>query len=294
MLPIGYVMDKYEKLYLSNNQWEKLQNPGARNKPIPPTKKLLSGIRIKKSLEAIKLSQQRLVELPRFKVLLEKHGLKQSSYSREMISKLINKTDNVSDKDFIEWIKIFLSFFYTDRCILISREEIPEKDPEFFIVWLQEYCRKWESRKDTMKNTSRQLEPYNWKRSMVSRKEVIVGRWEGDAVQEFSDSKKIPAKVKGELAIHQNDIIRGKLRYTYEVNEEKIINSIIVYGRFLFESFLRLNYENKEDFVKQFGAAILQLDPTGTYLEGKFIGFGSKSKKIIQADILLKKVNVDG
>lgn len=283
-------MKNYNNLYLSKEQWEKLRNSVTEKKRIPLTRKQFSVYRIKTSLRAIKLSQQRLVELASFNALFKKHNLKQESYSRETIAKLLNKPEVISDREFLEWIEIFMSFFYTDLCLFISPEEHPDEDPEEFNVWLQNYWRQWENRKDEQKYVALQMKAFDDQNCIVSRKKAIIGRWEGKAVQEFKDGTKIPAKVEGKLKILQDDIISGELNYSFKFQEEKITNAIKLYGRFLYASFLRFNYENCDDFVKQFGAAILELDTTGSYLDGNYIGYGVRTKKLFKADVHLKKV----
>lgn len=286
-------MKKYDNLYLSKKQWDKLRNSVTEKIIIPLTRKQFSVNRIKKSLRAIKLSQQRLVELDSFNALFKKHNLKQESYSRETIAKLLNKPEIICDREFIEWIKIFMSFFYTDLCLFISPEEHPDEDPEEFNVWLQNYWRRWEDRKDEQKYVALQMKAFEDLNCIVSRKKAIVGRWEGKAVQVLKDGTRIPEKVEGELKMLQDDMIRGELHFSFKFQEEKITSAIKLYGRFLYASFLRFNYENCDDFVKQFGAAILELDTTGLYLDGNYIGYGFRTKELFKADIHLKKV-VDG
>jgi transcriptional regulator with XRE-family HTH domain len=293
-------MTKFESLFISKDQWEKLQDSVAEKKRIPLTRKQFSEDRIKKALKAIRLSQKRLVELSSFKTLLKKHNLKQESYSRETIAKLLNSSEKVSDRDFIEWIEIFMSFFYTELCLFISPEVCPADDPEDFTDWMQNYCRQWEARKEEKEALDKQMEEFDDQNTIISRKKAIVGRWKGEAVQEFKDGTRIPAKVEGELEMIRKDakdvedeIVCGRLKYSFEYSEEKITDSIDLYGRFRYSSFLRLNYENCDDFVKQFGAAILELDSTGSNLNGKFVGYGSRTEELFKADVHLKKVVTD-
>jgi hypothetical protein len=298
-------MKKFENFYLSKDQWEKLQNYVTKKKEIQEERKQIAAARIKKSLRAIKLSLKRLIKLNSFNELLKKHNLKQQSYSRETISKLLNEIETVSDRDFIEWIKIFMSFFYTELCIFMIPKEHTDKIPkdfnfdpedfdfEDFNVALQDYCRQWEDRKDKMKKFDLKMEQFEDQNLTNDKKKAIIGRWKGDAVQEFSDGRKMLAKVDGELEMKKDDTIRGELKYSFELNGEKFTDTIRLYGRFLYASFLRLNYENSDDFITQFGAVVLKLDATGSFLDGNFIGFGRRTEELFKADVHLKKVFVD-
>jgi hypothetical protein len=312
-------MNKFKNLYLSNDQWKKLQEPGklikpaikdtnvlnlksttsngleaygvcknncrVNNKTISPIRKLFSGKRIKKALKAIMLSQKRLVDVPGFKEAVQSHNLNKKSYSRAAISRFLNRTDEVCDNDYIKWIKVFMHFFYTDQCIFISPEEHPmNEDSEDFLVLFKDYCRRWKDRKNDYKQKKQKTD--------TNRINGIVGRWKGEAVQEFKDGTKIPATLEGELDKDKddNDRVKGKLRYSFEFCNEKITAAFKVSGEFLYDSFLRLDYINVDDFVMQFGAVVLELDSIGSNLKGKFVGYGAISNKIINADVYLKKV----
>lgn len=292
----------FENFYLSNEEWKQLQCSVMESRTkLPITRDLreLSGIRINNALKAIKLTQTQLVELASFRALLREHNLRKDRYSRETIARIVNNCGGLSDHDYIKWINVFSSFFFTDRCIFVPRERSYD-DPELynedskaskkFIEWFQNYCRGWVSRKNKFEYSDKQKRLIAKQKPNINRTKAIVGRWEGDVKQEFKNSEIIPAKVEAELTLDSEDMIQGELIYRFKVNDKLITATFTVCGEFLYDSFLRLNYINVEDFIKQFGAVVLELDPTGSYLTGKFVGFGAHSKRIIKADGYFKKI----
>jgi hypothetical protein len=69
-------------------------------------------------------------------------------------------------------------------------------------------------------------------------------------------------------------------------NKETVTLIAKVEGNFYFERFLRLAYvDETSEGLLLFGAAVLELDARGASLHGKLVGYGAKSKAIVNADV---------
>jgi hypothetical protein len=55
------------------------------------------------------------------------------------------------------------------------------------------------------------------------------------------------------------------------------------------EPFLKLDYKNTTDGVLQFGCWIAKLDGGGRRLEGRYVGYGSISNRIVFGEVSVRK-----
>jgi hypothetical protein len=123
-----------------------------------------------------------------------------------------------------------------------------------------------------------------------SRLSALTGTWKGEAQQAFGPTGD-PFTAK--LFITFDDRTprvrgSGRFRVIFEGQEEDY--GIELVGGFLLDSFLRLEYNSVEPNMVQFGSIILELEPDGKTLNGRYHRYGIKTKKIIFGLICLKKV----
>ncbi len=60
-------------------------------------------------------------------------------------------------------------------------------------------------------------------------------------------------------------------------------------GAFKNERFLKLEYQNKDSNVVNFGTIILELSSTGKSLNGRYVGHGHINERILDGEILVDK-----
>ena len=115
----------------------------------------------------------------------------------------------------------------------------------------------------------------------------IKGKWHGTIHQFVND---------GTTAVFDD----FPIEFNFEVNQKKIIGEsdlnfrgvnieLVAEGYFPAERHLLLTYRNKSDIQMQFGSIVMELNAEGNELEGKYVGYGNISERIIQGIISLKK-----
>jgi len=90
----------------------------------------------------------------------------------------------------------------------------------------------------------------------------------------FKTSKR---KIKGTA-----DIIRSD-KETYQIE---------YYGGMISDSFIRLNYHNKDKSVLRYGVLFLKLSSTGDQINGKFLGYGSVEENFVEGEVYLERMNI--
>src|ERR1700744_2878350 len=105
--------------------------------------------------------------------------------------------------------------------------------------------------------------------SRTKKRYALNGVWRGNAIQNEDPLIAGPYSIELDLNSSAGKIM-GKARVD-DPNESIILT---VNGKFKEEGLLKLDYENKDKTVLQFGTFILKLSPGGKKLTGRFIGFG--------------------
>jgi hypothetical protein len=111
------------------------------------------------------------------------------------------------------------------------------------------------------------------------RKKKLNGNWVGHFTQNkdsFSDFN-IDLKVG-----------RKKISGTGTIGFNK--GKVSLYGGYRNDRFLKLDYQNIDNEIIQFGTIILELSPDNESLNGEFLGYGPKAKKIVAGNIEMKKL----
>jgi len=117
------------------------------------------------------------------------------------------------------------------------------------------------------------------------RRKVLTGKWAGTYIQ---DNKMDGISLNGTvqmILVAGRKVIDGKVFIESGLGQQLEFG---VNGGFKFERFLALSYNNKLQHVAQFGFFLLELSPDATVLEGRILGFGPQSRKIVVAKIRLK------
>ena len=124
--------------------------------------------------------------------------------------------------------------------------------------------------------------------SKSRRKALESAKWIGEGVDLGKVNKEIfeysfngifktsKRKIKGTA-----DIIRSD-KTTYQIE---------YYGGMISDSFIRLNYHNKDKSVLRYGVMFLKLSSTGDEINGKFLGYGTLQENIVEGEVHLKRMN---
>ena len=125
----------------------------------------------------------------------------------------------------------------------------------------------------------------------AERRQAITGRWKGIVHQVIKLSDRpveIPVIVN---LVAGRKIVSGRIHIETVWEGEKRKADFNASGAFIYGAFLHLSYTPSDSSVMQFGSLVLQLDPTGTVLEGRFAGYGQISKAIVGGTIRLEKTD---
>lgn len=124
-----------------------------------------------------------------------------------------------------------------------------------------------------------------------ARQFSITGRWEGHTSQEGGVLVRKDLDVP--LAFSFKSTRRGtqgagSLSITLQGNTTPTTLNMIVKGKFVYERFLKLEYEFEQPLI-QFGFILLELSPDGQTLEGCWMGFGATTRHLIYGTVQLRK-----
>jgi hypothetical protein len=127
-------------------------------------------------------------------------------------------------------------------------------------------------------------ETKDWVSIPRDRRNALQGKWSGDVVQYLADATirkftvEITLVIKGKRINGIGIIIADKL---YHVTLD---------GSFRNDKFLKMDYQNKDPNIVQFGSFVFHLDDEPKDLVGRFVGYGHIAKAIIYGTCELKKV----
>jgi hypothetical protein len=122
---------------------------------------------------------------------------------------------------------------------------------------------------------------------IVGRRKALIGKWKGNIVQD-SDRE------LGEMGIDMvftssGKVIEGDCEFIFpEGNRVRVIKLKFI-GGFYHERFVKFDYTNPEDGVIQFGCAIMILASEGKRLEGRYVGYGSITNRIVSGTVVMHK-----
>lgn len=123
--------------------------------------------------------------------------------------------------------------------------------------------------------------------SIKGDRKAIAGDWAGKIKQELKGAPK-----EGNIEVRFTakwKTIRGEAALDHP-EEGKPRIKLALAGGFPYERYLKFDYKNADESVLQFGCLIAHLTPEGTRLEGRFVGYGSISRRVVYGNIFLDKI----
>lgn len=121
-----------------------------------------------------------------------------------------------------------------------------------------------------------------------SRVTAIEGDWYGEGKQKsLGHDGPLIYPIKFKIEVVEGHEVKGLFSAFHPVLGE--IEFSIIGGFFFFDRFLQVDYRSKKPEVTSFGSIIMELDPSGNSMSGRFLTFGYLSKKIITGDITAKR-----
>lgn len=115
--------------------------------------------------------------------------------------------------------------------------------------------------------------------------EAVNGKWKGYFEQTFGENN-VSIELMLDLKVSLSGSITGKAKVPYQGE----IYDIDVKGGFYSQRFLKMDYENSNKAILQFGAFVFKLSDDSQKLIGYFVGYGHKSGKIIGGNAKVEKV----
>lgn len=125
-----------------------------------------------------------------------------------------------------------------------------------------------------------------------SRKIALDGSWNGKVFQaEWLNGQPINYPFTITLDVSKKEI-KGTGIVHFPMSKTEIHSfNISLKGGFLHDRFLKLDYKNTNQAAMQFGSLILNLSSDGKKLTGRFLGYGSKTEKLVFGELKLEKGN---
>ena len=128
-----------------------------------------------------------------------------------------------------------------------------------------------------------------------SRQPKLVGRWSGTFEQPDypGGPLSVAARVefdRGSGALKGNARVKATLLATHRSGPRDVIITFDLSGGFQHSDLIKLEYRSADPGIVQFGSMMLELNPEGTRLDGRFVGYGSISESIISGIVALTKI----
>jgi hypothetical protein len=127
-------------------------------------------------------------------------------------------------------------------------------------------------------------------KSPVRSARSLNGKWEGRSYQEIGP-KGIPINYPLHLLLTADgEHVTGTMTAEFPHPQEGTIPmEFLVEGEMSYERFLQLHYRSTNDSVIEFGGFISELNDLGNTMNGRFIGYGGISKRIISGRFEFQK-----
>lgn len=130
------------------------------------------------------------------------------------------------------------------------------------------------------------IENRGLKSSSVRRQRALKGVWSGEINQTaFFEHKNKSYPIKIEINPHRKEVF-GYASWSIDGFE----NKVDIKGHYYNERFLAVEYRNVDINKVHFGFLILELSADNESLRGEFLGYGSKSERLISGKMTLRKV----
>jgi hypothetical protein len=136
------------------------------------------------------------------------------------------------------------------------------------------------------------------KRSAESRQKALVprdrrnaleGYWTGHAEKHYSEAGTPTVyELEGDFQV-SGKRVSGDATSSVQIEGKKVAQPLMLSGGFLDNKYLKMDYLSRQKEILEFGCFIVELDSEGKVLEGRFVGYGRRTKGIISGTIKLKK-----
>jgi hypothetical protein len=122
-----------------------------------------------------------------------------------------------------------------------------------------------------------------------ARQSAITGTWRGKVRQRTGFGVKSFQQMIEIKLIAEGNAITGEFidKFNDGTKDQEWPTTVI--GEFFYASFLKVHYRVNDRNIMQFGTMLLELNKNGRALDGKFVGFGATSGKVITGTINLLK-----
>jgi len=128
----------------------------------------------------------------------------------------------------------------------------------------------------------------------TDRLALVPGQWEGRIKQDVAvEGMGRGAKVDMSLSVDGRRIF-GHANLTFRIDGKPSQLVLIVEGRYQNDRFLKFGYTSNVAGATHFGTFILTMNPVGTRLSGRYLGYGAFSEKLVWGDIKLGKASAAG
>lgn len=125
--------------------------------------------------------------------------------------------------------------------------------------------------------------------SSKARRAAALGSWRGEVNQRVgADHTPRGGKCVLELESRRGHIV-GTGDFDFRFNRKSVQLKFDVSGSLWYDRYLKLDYKNANEDAIQFGSIILELNDEGAELAGRFLGYGSISRMIVDGEISLSK-----
>lgn len=124
---------------------------------------------------------------------------------------------------------------------------------------------------------------------LLGRVKAVIGYWEGSVTQEFHENSTITAAAVVRFTRVEGATLKGHVDYVYQVEGKPIHERFHLSGTLVHGNLLKMEYHSADASIKQLGSGVMELNPTGKILRGKFAGFGARSNRIITGSFHLEK-----
>lgn len=120
------------------------------------------------------------------------------------------------------------------------------------------------------------------------RRSSINGEWTGTTYQDINKLGAVESSVTAKLSA-KNRQIRGELTVDPGIPDIPLRDVYELTGGFLYNRFLRIEYQTTTSNAVEFGSFVVELSADGRRLEGMFVGYGAFSEQIVFGRVVLNK-----
>lgn len=130
------------------------------------------------------------------------------------------------------------------------------------------------------------------------RGKAVEGRWVGRVEQNAFGPDKKPLEYDVVFDLKVGHQISGSMRVDLPAWVAEMYHRTAfefeVTGGLLYQRYVRLNYQNRDSRVIQFGSLLAEVDDQGRDLSGPFVGYGALSNRIISGFMRTKRPDSSG